>query len=126
MASEFLPFWPKGALIGWAGPSLSPVFKTDIFETGDFTEVVAELMVEVDFGSNRTIDVTPEISNDGKNWESITGFTQVAGGAGTFPITEVLKIDKVAKWMRFKILFGKTSGDGYHGATLSILANGRN
>jgi hypothetical protein len=128
--SEYLPFWPKAAMIGYVNASGSPI---DIFTralpTNGFTEVVAQ--VECDGrvgGANSTITPTPQISNDGINWEDVTlgtAFPAIDPG-DTYPMKDVRKITDVGAFMRFKVRLAISSGtDVLVGGTIMISGAGR-
>jgi hypothetical protein len=54
--------------------------------------------------------VTPQIGNNGANWEDLTAFTAITEG-GTFPYNESQKISTVGESMRFKIALDLSAGN---------------
>ena len=125
--AEFLPFWPKAAVVGDSTPGDVLIF-TRALPTNGFTEVVAHLTCDgrIMGTGNSSIVVTPEISNDGANWETRTGdvFNSITTGS-TYPTSELKKLTNVAAFMRFRIMLRDLISPGPIGGTIAISAAGR-
>jgi len=119
-----LPFFRKGALGVYANPSVNVY--TAALLTEKFVKVCATLRINATIvgSANATLDVTPQMSNAGINWEDLTPtFTQVTPGS-TFPTTETIIISTVARLMRFKVTLADPM-TGIVAATFSILGDGK-
>lgn len=128
-----LTFWPKSALLAWvtSGASASDFIYTSALPTGRFAQVVAQLECDARIAgdANSDILVTPQISIDGASWKDATpAFAKIEQGS-SYPIREVIKIDTLGAFMRFKIGLWeeKVNGDVtvIIGGTVKITGTGR-
>jgi len=126
MPHEEIPFWPKAGVFAYltGAPSTQDVF-TRHFLTHGFTELVAQLECDcrIAHDANSSITVTPQISNDGVNWEDLAAvaFSSISYG-GVYPYNELKQISQVASFMRFKIELIESMGGaaGIVGGTIMI------
>ena len=131
--AEYLPFWPKAAGIVYSAASSTNYLYTKALPTNGFTEVVAQLEIDAEIAGdgNTTITVTPEVSNDGINWQNLSGtftFSPVtqSGGGTTYPVKEILKITTIASFMRFRIAIVQAAGSATNaGGPFMITGAGR-
>jgi len=118
--SRQLPCWPKAAVSAWVTSSTAGVGATEFlytraFPTAEFGKVVAQLVCEAKItgGANSDILVPPQVSNDGVTWQDVTpAFTKIEQGS-TYPMNQVISVETVGQFMRFKIGFWeeKVNGD---------------
>jgi hypothetical protein len=130
-----LPFWPKAGVSAWvtsssAGVGATEFLYTKAFPTAEFGKVVAQLLCETKItgDANSDILVTPQVSNDGVNWQDATpAFTKIEQGS-TYPVNQVISVETVGHFMRFKVAFWeeKVNGDVtvIIGGNLLILGRG--
>jgi len=102
---------------------------TKALPTNGFTEVVGQFEVDATpiRSVNSTITVTPEISNDGLNWETLTGdaFTAIDATITSFPWQDSKKLTTLAAFLRYQVEFNDTNAAQDIIATVLISAVGR-
>jgi hypothetical protein len=130
-----LSFWPKAGVSAWvtsstAGVGATEFLYTKALPTAEFGKVVAQLVCEAKItgDANSDILVTPQVSNDGVTWQDATpAFTKIEQGS-TYPVNQVITVETVGQFMRFKIGFWeeKVNGDVtvIIGGNLMILGRG--
>jgi hypothetical protein len=128
--SEFLPFWPKAAAMAYVANGTTVSIYSRALPTNGFTEVVAQMEIDgvICGDGNTDIDVYPQVSNDGVNWQELTSdkFTTVEqGGTTTYPVKEMKKISTVGAFMRFRIAIYQNGSSANAGGTLLVSAAGR-
>ena len=129
MASAYLPFWPKAAAMAYVAAGTTEDIYSKVLPTNGFTEIVIQFECDAPIcgDANTTIDLVPQISNDGVNWEDQTApnFTAITQ-ASSFPTKEVAKFTEVAAFMRLKIeITQSTASSNNAGATLHLAGTGR-
>jgi hypothetical protein len=126
--AEYLPFWPKSAAGAHVGATSTAYVYSKALPTNGFTEVVIELEVDADFSSDPDsyVQVTPQISNDGVNWEDQTSASFHVHAGGTFPAQVTEKFTEIGAFMRMKVhLYNDTGGAVTMAPTIMIAATGR-
>jgi len=131
MGSGYLSFWPQAAVLAFVEGD--PVGDTKyiysrVLPTNGFTEVVYQFEVfeKIINTDASTITVTPEISNDGINWQTQTGDASTAvSWASSYPTKEVKKVSTIAAFMRFRIALFDGDTDTPVGGTIQIVGTGR-
>ena len=129
--SEYLSFWPKAAVSAYlsAAPGTEYVY-TKALPTNGFTEVVVQVECDakISHDAGSQIIVTPQISNDGVNWEELTAdaFTAITQ-ASSYPTKEMKKITTIAAFTRLKIALneGALGAAGIISGTIMITGTGR-
>ena len=125
--SEYLPFWPKAAIggyIAWGTPS---AFYSRVLPTNGFIEVVIQMEMDATFGTQAgtKIDVVPQISNDGVNWNDLTSATLQIVSTTTFPAQDTEKFTEIGAFMRMKISISNGEADGLsHWIVATLLISG--
>jgi len=68
----YMPFWRKGTLVAYNNRTLTVYTKPLV--TTPMVEIVLTLRIDMTFvfQNGPSFDVTPQISNDGINWEDVT------------------------------------------------------
>ena len=130
--AEYLPFWPKagiGAYVNSGGGTETIYSKA--LPTNGFTEVVLQMQIDATFGGvvggppDTTIEVDPQISNDGVNWKDITSSMSIAN-TSAFPAQSTEKFTDIGAFMRMKITITSwEAASGPIAATLQITGAGR-
>ena len=130
--AQYLPFWPKAAVAAnVTGANQTENVYTKALPTNGFTEVVGQLECDatpVGLTANAFIRVTPQISNDGVNWQSLTApdiFADITTGTTPYPHQETIKLTTIAAFLRYEIMFDDTDTASAIVATLMISAAGR-
>ena len=130
-----LPFWPKAGVSAWvtsssAGTGATEFLYTKAFPTAEFGKVVAQLVCEAKItgDANSDILVTPQVSNDGVSWQDAAPAFAKIEQASTYPVNQVITVETVGNFMRFKIGLWeeKVNGDVtvIIGGNLMILGRG--
>jgi len=126
--AQYLPFWPKAALGGYLANTGSSDFFSKALPTNGFTEVVIQMEIDATFGTNvaTTVEVVPQISNDGTNWEDLAPSGLSAPANGTYPWQDTEKFTDIGAFMRMKIILTNTEGAvHYMPATVHVTGTGR-
>jgi hypothetical protein len=130
--SEYLPFWPKAGIGAYVtnGGGTAVVYSKAL-PTNGFTEVVIQMEIDATFGAaagppNTTVDVAPEISNDGVNWKTLTASSLSIANNATFPAQATEKFTEIGAFMRMKItITSREAASGMIVAPLLVSAAGR-
>lgn len=128
MASAVLPFWPKAAAMAYLATGSGASIYTKAFPTNGFTEVVIQLGIDADFGVQATtyVQVYPQISNDGINWEEQTSPVLQILSTASFPAIDVEKFTEIGAFMRMRIyLYNNEGAAAWFGATIEVTGTGR-
>ena len=127
--SEYLPFWPKAAAGAYVVAGNSAYVYSRALPTNGFTEVVLQLQIDADFGvdSDTYVEVIPQISNDGTNWEDQATGTFLLNAGGSYPKEIVEKFTEIGAFMRMKIRLynGEALGAMYLAPTVMVAGVGR-
>jgi hypothetical protein len=110
--SSALAFWPKSGLSAWVTADIAAPYPVDFvftkaYPTAEFGKVVVQLVCETKItgDANSDIIVTPQVSNDGVTWQDASpAFTKIEQGS-TYPMNQVISVETVGQFMRFKIGF---------------------
>ena len=130
MPSVPLHFWHKGTVAGYIAQPGTITTYTRVLPTRQFTEVVAQLNFDAPIldptgiPQIAFIQVTPQNSSNGKDWEDQTPFASVLQGS-SYPTKEVMKLTEISEFMRFKIDLTDPVDTGYLGGTFALHAVGR-
>jgi len=126
MPEERLAFFPRGSIVCQDIPQeVQPYFYTLPIDTRRYQYVSVGLCIDMpQWGPNADVTITPQISNGGGPWDDTTPtFTSPF----SLPYYGVIKIEKIASMMRFKILIRDTTipPNNYDFAiTMSLIGTG--